>query len=903
MGIFRRLRATLFRSTLDRDFADEARFHVEELVDRFVAEGMPAAEARRLAERRVGNLAVLRDRTRDVDTVRWLSDAGQDLRFAVRTLARSPSFTVVAAVTLALGIGANTAIFTLFDALLLRALPVHDPAQLVLFTDDTGEGTSTGSPPTGRWFEFSLDVYRQLRDQPLGFESLGAVRSGESPVLARMTHGTAEPLRAQAHLVSGNYFSTLGVGAALGRTLLPSDDVLGAPPAAVVSDGFWRRRLNADPSVVGATAMLNQTPFTIVGIAPQEFFGERVRRPPDFWVPLAFQPQVEMRPSMLDRPDAYWLNLIGRLSPGASASGAGDASTIALRHYLTNQAGSKLTDARRLEIEQSYIKLENGASGVSSLRVRYSQPLHILLAVVGLILLLACANVANLLLTRAAVRKGEIAVRVALGAGRRRLMRQLLTESLVIAALGAICGALVAKWAVRGLLGLIASPTTPVSAALNLPVLGFTAAVTIAAGLLFGLVPALQASRFDLVEAIKVRRGSGGAAGGSTARVLVAVQIALSLVLLVGSALFARTLANLEAQPLGFDADRVLLVRISPRLAGYTPAGATALYQRVYDRLRALPGVRSVTFARYSPFSGSNSVNSGRIEGYTPRPGEDVDLETIQVGPSYPDALSMALVQGRAPGPADAGGAPKVAMVNEAFVRRYFPASSALGRHFTLDGSPDVEIVGVMRDARFRDASKPVPPAVFPAMLQETSRFALDCEFALRTDGDPAGASAEVRQALNEVAAGVPQNDPVLLRSQVASAFDSQRLSTRFIIFFGVLALALACVGVYGTIAQNVTNRTSEIGLRMALGAPAPAVLWLVVRQTAVLLGFGLLAGLPLAALSGRLVAAQLFGVRPLDPVSLAGAVLALVVAAAVASLVPARRAVRISAVRALRGD
>jgi predicted permease len=908
MGFLKRLRGTIVPSRTERQFEEEARFHLEELVDRYVADGLPPAEARRQAERRLGNLVALRDRTRDADTYRWLTDAARDLRFACRTLAKTPAFTVVAVLTLALGIGANTAIFTLFDAILLRDLPVRDPSRLMLFTDDPGEGTSTGSPPTGRWGYFSLQAYRYLRDLPQnGFDAIAAVRSGESTVLTRVSGAreSTEALRAQAHLVSGNYFTTLGVEAALGRALNPADDLPGAPPAVVVSDGFWRKRLHSDPSIVGTSVILNRTAFTIVGVAPPEFFGERVRRPPDFWVPLVWQPQIELRPSMLEDQDAYWLNLIGRLAQGVRAEHAAAVATIGLRQFLTDQAGSKITADRKREIQQSYVALSSGAAGVSTLRVRYSRPLHMLFAVVGLVLLLACANVANLLLTRASARRGEIAVRIALGAGRSRLVRQLLTESMVIAALGGTCGALVAMLAVRGLFSLIAPSSTPVQAALNLPVLGFTGAVAVGAGVLFGLVPALQASRFDLIDAMKVRQAAGSIAGGSVTKTLVAIQVALSMVLLAGSVLFARTLTNLEAQPLGFDAAHVLLVRVSPRLAGYTPATATAMYLRAYDRLRALPGIRSVSFARYSPFSGSNSVNSGTIEGYKPRAGEDIDLETIQVGPSYPDTLGVSLREGRAPGVKDVAGAPLVAMVNEAFARRYVAGSSPLGRHFTINGAavPNVEIVGVVRDVQFHDARKPVPPAVFPAMLQESSRFALDCEFELRTDGDPTGAIPEVRQALAEIAPDVPQNDPVLLGSQVASAFDSDRLAARFVMFFGALALTLACVGVYGTIAQSVTRRTAEIGLRMALGAPAAAVLWLVVRQTALLLGAGLLAGLPFALLGGRLVRSLLYGVDPVDPISLGGAATMLVIVAGAASMIPALRATRISAVQALRSD
>ncbi|MGH9411958.1 MAG: FtsX-like permease family protein, partial [Vicinamibacterales bacterium] len=520
-------------------------------------------------------------------------------------------------------------------------------------------------------------------------------------------------------------------------------------------------------------------------------------------------------------------------------------------------------------------------------------------------LLLACANVANLLLTRATTRRGEMAMRVALGAGRFRLVRQLLTESLLLAALGAACGVLVAQWATQALLGFIVAPTAPVHATLDVPVLVFTAAVTIAAGMLFGLVPALQASRFDLAASIKARQAGGAVARGGASKALVAIQIALSLVLLVGSLLFARSLANLEGQPLGFGQEHVLLERVSPRLAGYTPQTATAMYLRAYDRLRALPGVRSATFAAYSPFSGSNRSNSSVIEGYTPRPQESLNLETVQIGPDYPQTMGMRLVQGRSLNDKDTASAPLVALVNEAFVHRYFPMSDPIGRRVGLEDThaPNIEIVGVLADAVFRDARKPVAPTFFPAMLQETSGFALDCEFAVRVGGDPSGAAAEVRGALADVAPDVPLNDPVVLGTQVDRAFNSDRLAARFVAFFGLLALTLACVGLYGTIAQSVAHRTPEIGVRMALGAARPAVLWLILRQTAILLAIGLAVGTPFAVLGGRLIGAQLFGVHPIDPTSLGGAAAALVVASLLASFVPAHRATRIDAVQALRGE
>jgi predicted permease len=837
----------------------------------------------------------------------WITDVAQDLRFAWRTLRAHPGFSLIAVATIALGIGANTAIFTLFDAILLRSLPVSDPARLVLFDGGVGEGTSTGDSPTGRWTLFSMATYRALSDQPLGFSSVAAVRSGETPVLVRLggtgTAGAAE--RAQAHLVSGNYFDTMGVRAARGRTLTAFDDRPGAAPAAVVSDGFWRAKLNGDPAIVGRTIELNATSFTVVGIAPREFFGERVRRSPDVWVPLVFQPQLELRPSVLDQADTYWLTLIGRLAPGASADQATTAATAALRRFLTQAAGATLTPERRRQIQGSRIELSPGASGISNLRARYSQPLHILLGVVGLVLLIACANVANLLLTRASARRSEISVRLALGAGRFRLVRQLLTESLLLAAMGAAGAIILATWIARALLALVATPPTPIAAAMNWPVFAFTVAVTLGAGLLFGLAPALEASRSDLVTAMKMRAGSGTAGGGRSraAGALVAVQIAVSLVLLVGASLFASTLAHVERQPLGFTSDHVLLVRLNARLAGYTPASATAFYRRLYDRLSTLPGVRSVTMARYSPLGGSRSVNDATIEGYTPRPAEDLGIELVHVGPSYPETMGMRLVRGRAIDIRDIAGGPPVAMVNEAFVRRYFPSVNPIGRHLGIDDSkpPDLEIVGVLADAQFHDARVTVEPMAFVGMLQETSQFALDCELAVRTAGDPSSAAGAVRAAIAELDPHVPVNDPRPLDVQIARTFDTQRLAARLVGLFGVLALALAAIGLYGAIAQNVARRHKEIGVRMALGAERSRVMAMILRQTGSLLINGLAIGVPAAAGAARLVSAQLFAVSPIDPLSFGVSIATLTLVALLAGFVPAHRATRVDPMSVLR--
>ena len=824
-------------------------------------------------------------------------------------LLRQPGFTAVAVLTLALGIGANTAIFTLFNAILLQSLPVREPARLVLFSDAPGEGTSAGDPPTGRWKLFSYEVYDFLRKQPLPFESVAAVRSGEAPVSARLagaSAGAAQAERSQAHLVSGNYFETMGVSAALGRVLNGDDDHKDAAPATVVSYGYWSQRMHSDPAAVGKVVMLNGSAFTIVGVTPKEFFGERVRRPPDFWAPLAFQPQIELRPSTLDRTDTYWLSLIGRLSNGATRLQAQTASTAALRQFLTHAAGAKPSAERTKEIKESRIELADGAAGVSGLRFLYSEPLHILLAVVALVLIIACANVGNLLLSRAAARQGEMTMRMALGATRGRLMRQLLTESLLLAALGAVCGVVLAQWVVSALMGVIAGKTSPAHASLDAPVLIFTVALAGLAGLLFGLAPALSAGRADLVTAIKsgTRGAITGRGGLNLTRALVVAQIAISLVLLVGANLLTRSLLNLEDRPLGFEPDHVLLARINPRLAGYKPADVAVMYRRLYDRVSALPGVRAATIARYSPFGGNQSINSAVVSGYAPKPGEDVELETMIIGPSYAETLGMPIVRGRGIGVQDAAGAPKVAMVNEAFARHYFGDQNPIGRRFGFgdaSSAADIEIVGVLGDARFQNNKEDVKPIVFTSLLQETSQFALDSEIEIRTAGEPSGAASELRRAVADVDGNLPVNDPKTLQEQVAGNFDSQRLAARLVGSFGGLALLLACVGLYGVVTQGVVRRTNEIGVRMALGAQRGEVVWMILRDTLLLLAIGVAVGLPAAFGAARFVGSQLYGVSAGAPGAFAFGAIVLTLVAVVTGLLPAHRASRVDPMVALR--
>jgi len=850
----------------------------------------------------------VREQTRDADSFRALGDAGRDLRYAVRLLVKNPGFASIAILTLAIGIGANTAIFSLFNGVLLNQLPVREPERLVLFNITPGEGTSTGSPPSGQWRLFSTEVYTHLQSQtPAAFASLAAVRSGPSTVSVRLAGEQSAAERAVAHPVSGNYFLTMGTSAAIGRTLQADDDRPAAPPVAVVSDGYWRQKLHADAQAIGRVAILNGTAFTIVGVTPREFFGERVRRAPDFWVPLTLQPIIELRPSFVTQNDAYWLSLVGRLRPGVSRAEAERAATNALQVFLRAAAGADVTADRAKDIQESHVELFDGSGGVSGLRQQYSEPLKILLAVVALVLVIACANVGNLLLTRAAARQREISVRLALGAGRARLIRQLLTESLLLATLGGVAGVLAARWVVAALLALV-SRNAPVQATVSGPVLVFTIAVTMIAGLLFGLAPALYAGRLDLVGGLKSRIGGDKVGRGrfGAAETLVVAQIAVSLVLLVGASLLARSLMNLQSEPYGFDQDRVLLARYNPRLAGYKANTVPELHRRMYERLASLPDVRSATLASYSPFSGNRTLNTGHVQGYTPRPDENMDFETVFVGPGYPETLGIPLRAGRAIGARDGAGAPRVAMVNEAFARQYLAKEQPVGHRFGFDDTPpelDYEIVGVLADAQFHDPKQAIVPVAFLPLLQETTQFALQGEAIVRTKGDAAASSNELRRAMREVDGNLPVNDPRPLLDQVSDTFGSSRLAAQFVGFFGMMALLLASVGLYGVVSQAVARRTTEIGVRLALGAQPSDVLWMVFRDTIALIAVGVVLGVPMSFGAARLIASQLFGLGPVDAMSIALSALTLVTVAAIATAVPARRASRVDPMFALRAE
>lgn len=832
----------------------------------------------------------------------------KDIRYGIRGLWKRPMFSVVAIITLALGIGANTAIFTLVNAVMLKSLPVSQPEELVLFSGTTGEGTSIeDSPRAGEWKRFSYPSYQYFRSHNQSFQDLMAFRSGESRLSVRQTgsDASAPAQKAWGHLVSGNYFSVLGVAARRGRVLTAEDDTPGAQPVAVISNGYWERELNSDSAAVGKNLIINGTNFTVVGVMAPEFFGERVRRAPDFWLPLSFHSQIELRKSYLDDNTAYWLMIMGRLKPEVKLEQAQQNVNLALHQFLAEQAGSQLTEDSQRRIQNTFVTLAPGRGGISGLRTRYSKPLQMLMAIVGMVLLIACANVGSLLLSRAAARRAEISLRMALGATRRRIIRQLFTESMILAIGGGICGVILSHWGVKLLVSLVI-PDSPLDTRPDLAVLSFTTGVSMVAGLLFGLMPAVRASRSDLASAMKEKTRTGsGRLRLNLSSALVVVQVALSMVLLTGAGLFARSLLNLQTDNVGFNRSNVLLIGVDPRLAGYKPVELSTLYQQLVDRLSAIPQVKSVTMATYSPMSGTNRTSSIKVQGYTPLQGEDTSVEDILTGPQYGETLGVPLLRGREIGGRDTPASTRVAVVNETFAEHYFKDQNPIGRMLTFDDDTDkgdyLEIVGVVGDIKSSDPREQPHATVYRPILQIQDEAAYSVSIQIRTLSEPSSLTPIARQAISEVDPRLPIFGVTTLSQQMYERLQQDWLIAQLVSFFGALALLLASIGLYGVMAHAVARRTNEIGIRMALGARGNNIIWMVLREVLSLVVAGLLLGVPIALIAARFVSSQLFGLNSGDPGALIGAAVLLTIVALLAGFVPARRAARVNPLIALR--
>jgi predicted permease len=897
MPLFTRARAGLIalfrRDRVDHELDDELRDFVERATEQERQQGISPEAAARAARLQLGMTESVKDYVRDVGWESVCDAAWQDARYAVRSLRKSPGFTAVVALTLALGIGGTTAIFSLLDATILRSLPVGHPEQLVLVR-------AGGLYPVYRAFRARTDLFQDL------FATSGI------KVLDVEVQGAARE-RTNVSLVSASYFSTLDVPATLGRTFTDNDDSApGQHPIAVASDGYWQRRFARDPAILNRVIRINNTAVTIVGVAPQGFFGEEVGVAPDLWVPLSMWGQVVPGPNLLESPGTGWLRMIGRVQPGVRPSGPQPILTRTFQEVVTGIVGPKAPDDVRRDIANAGVTLEPAARGVSSLRAQFARPLQLLMGGVVVVLLIACANITSLLLARAQVRRREIDLRVALGVSRGRLVRQLLTESFVLAALGGALGIVCASWLREGVVRLISPDGSriPLSAATDARLLGFAIVVTSVAALLFGLAPAWHSTRSGVGGAL-VTRQQGGVGRRRLNAALVVAQMTMSFVLLTGAGLFLRTVANLRGVDLGFWPDRLLVVDINPSAAGYAGDRALVLARRMLDRMHAIPGVSAVSLSEHGVLTGTdNGSNLMHPEGFVAGAEGYPHAQWDVVGPRYFSTLGIGLVTGRDFTDYDDAAAPRVVAINEAMARRFFSGSSPVGRRLVWGGGENaqrLEIVAVVRDVR-RNGPRDAPQLrfylpYFQLSVVRSNWMVGSTRYLIRTAVDPSAVAGALRRL-------VPEEDPRLSITSLEAGGDlvgrtllQERLLATLLAAFGILAIGLACLGVYGLIAYQVLQRTSEIGIRMALGSPRAAVLWTMLRPAVLWVVIGIAAGVPLALAAGRTAQSQLFGLTAADPRVLTVAVVVMSTLGLLAALIPARRATRIDPLVALRAE
>ncbi len=840
-----------------------------------------------------------------------------DVRYALRQFAKAPGFTTTAILTLALGIGATTAIFTLVYAVLLKSLPVVNPEDLYRVGNE--ENCCVNGGMQDNWSLFSYEQYKQFRAQATGFEDLAAFQAGGTMIGVRRegSNKPAEPYKSE--YISGNYFSTFGILPYFGRTIMPNDDRKGAPAVTMMSFQTWQEKFGKDKSVVGAGVVINGQPFTVVGITPPGFFGDRVQsRPPAFYIPLNDEPLITPTGTLLEEASLQWLDLIGRARPGADTLAMEAHMQVQLRQFLLSPL-SKVEERDKPLVAKQTLHFSHGGNGVQMMRDEYKDGLHLLMWVSGFVLLIACANIANLMLVRSANRQQQSSVRSALGASRAALIRQTLTESVVLAILGGLAGIVVAFAGTRVILYLaFRNDPVPIPATPSLPVLGFALAVALLTGILFGVGPAWITSKTNPVEALRGANRSTANHGGWGQKSLVVVQAALSLVLLCAAGLLARSLSNMQHQDFGFVTANRSILHIDPLMAGYKPNQLEALYRQLRDNLAAIPGVKQVGFSLYSPMEGDNWGEGVFIEGEPPpAPGtRDHGASWLRASPHYFETIGTKIVEGRAMNEQDTPTTRNVAVVNRFFANKYFKDGHAIGKHFSDDLKHPgwFEIVGVTEDTHYWGPSEKMRPMYFlaqgqtvhsdqPRYQQFEDRSQYLNAIEIETAGSVPGLEAQVRRAISQVNADLAVIDFESFADQVKMNFTQQAMIAKLTSFFGGLALILASIGLYGVTAYSVERRTSEIGIRMALGADRMSVLRMVLRSAFLQVGIGLAIGIPVAILGGHLMASQLFGVKPYDPLILSVTLLVLCAAAFIAALLPARSAASLEPMRALRTE
>jgi predicted permease len=825
----------------------------------------------------------------------------RDIRHSIRSLRQAPGFVLIVILTLGLGIGANTAIFSLMDQVLLRPLPVHDPSALVLLD---GPGAFQGR--TMNEMTFSYPMYVDFRDRNEVFTGVLARFPLSMTVVWR---GASE--RARGELVSGNYFDVLGVRPALGRLLNAADDrTPGAHPVAVLSYGYWQRRFGGDPLILNQTITVNGHPLTIVGVSGRGFTGVQVGQAADVMAPLMMKAQMTPTWNDLDNRRSRWVTVMARLKPGVSRTAAAAAMNVIYRQINEQEVKDipNNSESFRKRFVSKHLDVLPGQRGLSDLRGEFSTPLIVLMAMVGVVLLIACANVANLLLARTTARQKEIALRLALGAGRVRIVRQQLVESGLLALAGTVLGVLLAWWTGGLLLG--ALPGDPaarnLSADPDLRVAGFALAIGVLTAVVFGVVPAIQATRASVTGALKEESGSvaGGGRQARVRRALVVGQVALSMLLLAGAGLFARSLVNLKSLDPGFRVDDLFAFSIDPSLSGYEGDRLTSLYRRMQDELATVPSVRSVSMSEIGMLAGDNWSQTVRVDGYQAKEGEDLNPSVDGVGPRYFETMGIPLVSGREFTERDVTGAPKVAIINETMAKYFYGSGNPIGRRFGFGrGKPtDIEIVGVAKDVRSLELRDQPPRLLYIPYAQDDSVTQLT--YYVRAARDDRGATAAgIREAVHRLDPNLPVFNMKTMAVQIDESLFVERMVAVLSVAFGTLATLLAAIGLYGVMSYAVTRRTREIGIRMALGAERGRVLWLVLREVAAMAIAGIVGGLLAALWLTRQVQSQLFGLSPNDPLTLVIATLLLACVAIVSGYIPARRATTIDPIVALKAE
>jgi predicted permease len=862
--------------------------------DEKVAAGISEQAARRAVQLESGGIDQLKEAIRDVKLGTALQQFFQDSRYAARMLCRNPGFSAVTILTFALGIGATTSIFSLFDAVLLRTLPVAEPQQLFLLNDINPREQG---PALLSWPGFE----RLQKALPEGVQLVAL--SSPTRFNMRVNSGGLEPVTGQ--LVSGGYFTILGVRAATGRMLSESDNRnLSGSPVAVLSYSAWNKRFGSDPQIIGRTVKINDAAITIVGVAEAGFYGASLGESPDLWLPLMMQHDVRYLQNVAShngdttkpwppQENLYWLHALARVPPPASEAATTAALNVAFRRE--QELGARQIG---LPLDRK-LALEPGAKGFTSFRSRLATPLTVLLGMVVLVLLIACANIANLLLARGAARQKEFAVRLSIGASRARLVRQLLTENLMLSLIGGSLGLLLVWWAMPVLPRLF---SIPVVLQLDSKVLGFAAGVSLATGLLFGSFPALRGPQGDLNSGLKA---SGSGASGPMRQVLgkglVISQIALSILLVTGAVLLGRTMLNLMQADLGFDREHIVTVLIDPQSAGIPQQQLPGLYDQLVERIESAPGVRRATIAMSSLAGGGAQTSGIYVPGYTAQASERPGTMENFIGPGYFAIMGMRLVDGRNFDKRDTAGTAPVAIINQAFARRYFAGRNPIGKKYGYGSSdPGVEIVGIVADAKTVNPRQPASPMAYRPLKQEM-QYARSLE--VRVDGDPRALASHLRRIVSETAPNLPVIEVATLAERVDRTLKQESLLARLTSVFAAVALLLACMGVYGLMSYRVSRRTAELGIRMALGARSMHIMQMVLGESLLLLGAGLAAGLALSMAGTKLIRNLLFGLSSNDPLTYASAALLMAAVAILSAFVPARRAARIDPTIALRHE